>query len=213
MSYLFLVKDQLTTFLCSLQDLLAAKHDVTKETLPTKIDILMSDGLAEEVAREKLELSPNFKVEEYGLQLRFYQEDRVIGIKGYCLKNFSKPDCSSDARWGKVSIPLASFRKNEVKLNKGLERRQIKMGLSTAYIRKIARNKEGKEFECSYIRAGGGFTDNHWHDEIDVEHIIHTRIEQQKQVKIAGKKSDGDLENSPPYCGKLDAFVEYETAE
>ena len=86
MSYIFLVKDQLATFLCSLQDLLAAKHDVTKENLPPKIEILMNKGLAEEVAREKLEISPNFKVEEYGLQLRFYQEDRVIGIKGYCLK-------------------------------------------------------------------------------------------------------------------------------
>ena len=199
MSYLFLVKDQLTTFLCSLQDLLAAKHDVTKETLPTKIHILMSDGLAEEVAREKLELSPNFKVEEYGLQLRFYQEDRVIGIKGYCLKNFSKPDCSSDARWGKISIPLASFRKNEVKLNKGLERRHIKMGLSTAYVRRITHNKENEKIECSYIRAGGGFKTNHWHDEIDVEHIIRTRIEQQRQVKIAGKNSNEDLENNPPY--------------
>ena len=104
MSYLFLVKDQLTTFLCSLQDLLNSKHDVIKETLPTKIPILMSDGLVEEVTREKLELSPSFKVEEYGLQLRFYQEDRVIGIKGYCLKNFSKPDCSSEARWGKLVL-------------------------------------------------------------------------------------------------------------
>ena len=50
------------------------------------------------------------------------------------------------------------------------------MGLSTAYIRKLARNKEGTNIECSYIRAGGGFTDDHWHDEIDVEHIIQTRI-------------------------------------
>ena len=52
MSYLFLVKDQLKTFLCSLQDLLNAKHDVIKETLPTKVPILMSDGLVEEVTRE-----------------------------------------------------------------------------------------------------------------------------------------------------------------
>ena len=62
------------------------------------------------------------------------------------------------------------------------------MGLSTAYVRKITHNREGREFECSYLRAGSGFNANHWHDEIDVENIIQTRIEQQKQVKIAGKK-------------------------
>ena len=111
MSYVFLVEDQLATFLCSLQDVLAAKHDVTKKTLPKEIDIFMSDGLVEEVTREKLELSPSFKVEEYGLQLRFYQKDREVGIQGYCFKNFNKPECSSDARWGKINIPLASFRK------------------------------------------------------------------------------------------------------
>ena len=94
----------------------------------------MSDGSVEEVTREKLELSPSFKVEEYGLQLKFYQKDREVGIKGYCLKNFDKPECASDAKWGKIVIPLASFRKHEMKLNKGLERRKIQMGLSTPYV-------------------------------------------------------------------------------
>ena len=169
----------------------------------------MSDGSVEEVTREKLELSPSFKVEEYGLQLKFYQKDREVGIKGYCLKNFDKPECASDAKWGKIVITLASFRKHEMKLNKGLERRKIQMGLSTAYVRKIAHNNEGTEFECSYVRAGSGFKTNHWHDEIDVENIIQKRIEQHKQVRIAGKQNNGDLESILPYCGKKDAFVEY----
>ena len=86
MSYQFLTKDQLTTFLCSLQDLLNSKHEVVKETLPTRIPIIMSDGLVEAVTREKLELSPSFKVEECGLQLKFYQKDREVGIRGYCFK-------------------------------------------------------------------------------------------------------------------------------
>ena len=136
MPYVFLVKDQLHTFLCSLQDLLADKHKVTKENFPPKIEIFMDKDLEEEVAQEKLESSPNFKVEEYGLQIRFYQEDKVIGIKGYCLKNFASPDCSSDAWWGKICIPIASFRKNE-KLTKGLERTHMKMGLSNTYVRKL----------------------------------------------------------------------------
>ena len=135
--YVFLIKDQLHTFLCSHQDLLANKHEVAMKSFPPDVEIQMVEGLEEEVAREKLESSPNFKVEEYGLQIRFFQEDKVIGIKGYCLKNFERPDCSSNAHWGKICVQIASFRKNEVKLTKGLERRHIKMGLSKAYVRKI----------------------------------------------------------------------------
>ena len=56
MSYQFINKDQLTTFLCSLQDLLSSKHEIVKENLPARIPIIMSDGLVEEVTREKLEL-------------------------------------------------------------------------------------------------------------------------------------------------------------
>ena len=60
MSYIFLVKDQLANFLCSLQDLLTAKHDVTKETLPTKIPILMSDGLVSINIKQVEDSSPLF---------------------------------------------------------------------------------------------------------------------------------------------------------
>ena len=125
-------KDQLTTFLCSLQDLLSSKHEIVKENLPARIPIIMSDGLIEKIGREKLELSPSFRVEEYGLHIKFYQKDRQAGIMGFCLKNYNEPENDSDVRWGKIVIPLASFKRPEVKLNKGLERRRIKMGLSTA---------------------------------------------------------------------------------
>ena len=45
MTYVFLIKDQLHTFLCNLQDLLADKHEVTKENFPPKIKIFMDEGL------------------------------------------------------------------------------------------------------------------------------------------------------------------------
>ena len=152
----------------------------------------MDKGLEEEVAREKLESSPNFKVEEYGLQIRFFQEDKVIGIKGFCFKNFEWPNCSSNTRWGKIQVPIASFKKNEVKLTKGLERRQIKMGLSKAYVRKIG-YKDDKKIYCSFVKAGEGFTKDHWHDERDIEKLIGMRIEHQKQIKIAGNNNSEKL--------------------
>ena len=134
MKYVFLIKDQLRVFLCSLQDLLAEKHEITRNSFPANVKIQMVEGLEEEVAKERLESSPNFKVGEYGLQIRFVQEDKIIGIKGFCLKNYDWPDKSDNARWGKIYVELASFKKNNEKLTKGLERRHIQMGLSKAYV-------------------------------------------------------------------------------
>ena len=57
MTYQFINKEQLTIFLSSLQDLLGAKHDIIKEPLPAVIDINIVDGLAEEIGKEKLELT------------------------------------------------------------------------------------------------------------------------------------------------------------
>ena len=88
MKYVLLIKDQLQVFLGSLQDLLAGKHDIVRISFPPMVDIQLVEGLEEEVVREKLETSPNFKVGEYGIQLRFVQKDKIIGIHGFCLKNF-----------------------------------------------------------------------------------------------------------------------------
>ena len=88
-----------------------------------------------------------------------------------------------------------------MKLNKGLERRRIQMGLSTAYVRKVFHNSKGTEFGCSYVKAGSGFKTSHWYDEKDFENIIQKRIEQHKQVRIAGKQNNGDQDSILPYCG------------
>ena len=121
MTYVFPIKDQLRVFLGSLQDLLAGKHEIIRTSFQAKVNIQLVEGLEEEVAKEKLETSPNFKVGEYGIQLRFVQEDKIIGINGFCLKNFDWPDKPNDARWGKIYVELASLKKNNEKLCKGVE--------------------------------------------------------------------------------------------
>ena len=86
------------------------------------------------------------------------------------------------------------------------------MGLSKAYVRKVG-NKDNTEIYCSYIKAGQGFKDDHWHDEIYVEQIIKVRIEQHRQIKIAGNNSE-KLKNIPQFCGEPNAYVEiYEDGE
>ena len=98
------------------------------------VDIQLVEGLEEEVVREKLETSPNFKVGEYGIQLRFVQKDKIIGIHGFCLKNFAWPDEPENARWGKVYVQLATLQKtNEnslpADLNENLSTLKILSGI------------------------------------------------------------------------------------
>ena len=180
MEYVLLIKDQLQVFLGSLQDLLAGKHDIVRISFPPMVDIQLVEGLEEEVVREKLETSPNFKVGEYGIQLRFVQKDKIIGIHGFCLKNFSWPDEPNNARWGKIYVQLASLQKNNEKLCKGLEKRHIQMGLTKEYVRKVGR-KDNNTYYCSFVKAGQGFKVDHWHHDVDVERIIKVRIDRHKQ--------------------------------
>ena len=88
MAYVLLIKDQLEVFLDSLQKLIAGKHDIVEESFPPDVEFQLDDNVIVEVVKEKLESSPSFKVGEYGLQIKFVQTEKTIGIHGFCLKNF-----------------------------------------------------------------------------------------------------------------------------
>ena len=182
MTYQFVNREQLTVFLSSLQDLLGSKHEIIKEALPAEIDINLEDGLAEEVIAKKLELNPTFRTEEFGLQIKFYQKiNGKAGVVGYCWKNFDEPDKDNGCRWGKIDVHLATFRKPETKLNKGLELRRIRMGLSSSYIRRRCCKQNGDEmieFWGIYVKKGSGFNESHWREEKDFENIVTKRVEQ-----------------------------------
>ena len=109
MGYVLLIKDQLQVFLGSLQELIAGKHDIVKESFPTMVEFQLDENLEVEVVREKLETNPSFKIGEYGLQIRFVQTDKTIGIYGFCRKNFARPDEPGNAQWGKVYVKLATL--------------------------------------------------------------------------------------------------------
>ena len=175
MEYVLLIKDQLQVFLGSLQELIAGKHDIVKSSFPPSVNFQLVENLEVEVVREKLETSPSFKVGEYGLQLRFVQNDKIIGIHGFCLKNFARPDEPGNAQWGKVYVGLATLQKPNEKLCKGLEKRNIQMGLSKEYVRKVGR-RDDETYYCSFVKKGQGFTMDHWHHDEDVERIIKMRI-------------------------------------
>ena len=126
MAYVLLIKDQLQVFLGSLQELIAGKHDIVKSSFPPSVNFQLVENLEVEVVREKLETTPSFKVGEYGPQLRFVQTDKIIGIHGFFLKNFARPDEPGNAQWGKVYVGLATLQKPNEKLCKGLEKRNFK---------------------------------------------------------------------------------------
>ena len=181
MTYQFINKEQLTIFLSSLQDLLGAKHEIIREALPAVINIDIVDGLAEEVSGKKLELNPSFRTEEFGLQIKFYQKNGKTGVVGYCWKNFDEPEKDNGHKWGRIDVPLATFRKSETKLNKGLELRKIRMGLSGSYIRRLCCIQDGDEkikFWGSYVKKGSGFNESYWREEKDFENIVTKRVEQ-----------------------------------
>ena len=82
---MLLIKDQLQVFLGSLQELIAGKHDIVKESFPPDVKFQLDENLEVEVVKEKLDSSPSFKVGEYGFQIKFVQTEKSIGIHGFCL--------------------------------------------------------------------------------------------------------------------------------
>ena len=137
MTYVLLIKDQLKVFLDSLLKLIAGRHDIVEETFPPDVVFQLDDNVAVEVIKEKLESSPNFKQSEYGFQMKFIQSEKTIEIHGFCLKNFGDPDNPSGTQWGKIQVKLATLQKPTEKLSKGLEKRNVRMGLSKEYIRRV----------------------------------------------------------------------------
>ena len=137
MTYVLLIKDQLKVFLDSLLKLIAGKHDVVEESFPPDVKFQLDDNVIVEVVKEKLESSPNFKLNEYGFQMKFIQTEKTIEIHGFCLKNYGNPDDPDGAQWGKIQVKLATLQKPTEKLSKGLEKRNVRMGLSKEYIRRV----------------------------------------------------------------------------
>ena len=205
MTYVLLIKDQLKVFLDSLLKLIAGKHDVVEESFPPDVEFQLNDNVAVEVVKEKLDSSPNFKLSEYGFQMKFIQSEKTIEIHGFCLKNFGDPDNPSGTQWGKIQIKLATLQKPTEKLSKGLEKRNVRMGLSKEYIRRVE-DRGGEKCLYSFVTKGNGFLVSHWHQHEDVERIIKTRISRQKQIKIANG-SESDNKGGQLYCGDKDADV------
>ena len=69
--------------------------------------------------------------------MKFIQIEKTIEIHGFCLKNYGDPDNPAGAQWGKIQVKLATLQKPTEKLSKGLEKRNIRMGLSKEYIRRV----------------------------------------------------------------------------
>ena len=155
--------------------MIAGKHDIVKESFPPSVDFQLDENLKVEVVKEKLESSPSFKVGEYGFQIKFVQTEKSIGIHGFCLKNYGNPDDPDGAQWGKIQVKLATLQKPTEKLSKGLEKRNIRMGLSKEYIRRVG-TRDNVRCLYSFVKRGHGFLVDHWHQHEDVERIIKTRI-------------------------------------
>ena len=206
MTYVLLIKDQLEVFLDSLQKLIAGKHDIVEESFPPDVEFQLDDNVIVEVVKEKLESSPSFKLSEYGFQMKFIQVEKTIEIHGFCLKNYRDPDSPAGTQWGKVKVKLATLQRPTEKLSKGLQNRNIRMGLSKEYIRRV-RTRGSERCLYSFVKGGHGFLVNHWHQHDDVERIIKTRISKQKQIKIADG-SGSDNSGGKLYCGHEDAYIE-----
>ena len=204
MSYVLLIKEQLEVFFDSLRKLISGKHEILAEPFPPNVNFEFGDNVQVEVVKLKLDSSPNFKTSEYCFQCKLIQVEKDVEIHSFCYKNYELPDSSASPRWGKFAVKLATLSKAAEKLSRGLEQRTIKIGLSREYVRKIG-TFAGKTYFCSFVKAGNGFNQNHWHDHDDIEEIIKARLSTQKMVKIAG---NGEGVDNRICCGKKNAYVE-----
>ena len=198
MTYVLLIKEQLEVFLDSLRKLISGKHDIIEEPFPSNVTFEIDDNVQVEVVKLKLDSSPSFKPSEYGFQCKFIQIEKTIEIHGFCWKNYEIPDSSTNARWGKITVKLATLHKAAEKLSRGLEQRTIRIGLSREYVRKVGAIGDAKYY-CSFIKKGNGFKEDHWHDHDDIEKIIKARLNTQKLVKIAG---NGGSDGGKICCGQ-----------
>ena len=137
MTYVLLIKEQLEVFLESLRKLISGRHEMIEEPFPSKVKFEIDDNVQVEVVKLKLDSSPNFKPSEYGFQCKFIQIEKTVEIHMFCWKNYEIPDRSTEARWGKITIKLATLHKAAEKLSRGLEQRTIRIGLSREYVRKV----------------------------------------------------------------------------
>ena len=203
MTFQLVIKEQLCIFLNSLKTQIENKHVVVTESLPDYVNFEIGENMKTEALRLKLDMAPNFRPNEIGLQCKFIQSEKVISLWAFCLKDFKRLDVadSDTAVWGRAVIRLASLTKASEKLSRGLESRSIRIGLAREYIRMIG---ESNKFMV-FVSAGNGFKSSHWHEEEDVLDIVQYRLKAQKLIKLASEQRSEER----IYCGDKNAQVEY----
>ena len=203
MTFQLVIKEQLCIFLNSLKTQIENKHVVVTESMPDYVNFEIGENMKTEALRLKLDMAPNFRPNEIGLQCKFIQSEKVISLWAFCLKDFKRLDVadSDTAVWGRAVIRLASLTKASEKLSRGLESRSIRIGLAREYIRMVGESKKLMVF----VSAGNGFKSSHWHEEEDVLDIVQYRLKAQKLIKLASEQRSEER----IYCGDKNAQVEY----
>ena len=203
MTFQLVIKEQLCIFINSLKTQIENKHVVVTESLPDYVNFEIGENMKTEAVKMKLDMAPNFRPNEIGLQCKFIQSEKVISLWAFCLKDFKRLDVadSDTAVWGRAVIRLASLTKASEKLSRGLESRSIRIGLAREYIRMVGESKKLMVF----VSAGNGFKSSHWHEEEDVLDIVQYRLKAQKLIKLASEQRSEEK----IYCGNPNAQVEY----
>ena len=203
MTFQLVIKEQLCIFINSLKTQIENKHVVVTEGMPDYVNFEIGENMKTEALRLKLDMAPNFRPNEIGLQCKFIQSEKVISLWAFCLKDFKRLDVadSDTAVWGRAVIRLASLTKASEKLSRGLESRSIRIGLAREYIRMVGESKKLMVF----VSAGNGFKSSHWHEEEDVLDIVQYRLKAQKLIKLASEQRSEER----IYCGDKNAQVKY----
>ena len=134
---------------------------------------------------------------------RFYRTSEEAGIEGYCNANFNNPESQDlgEKTWGRMKIPLCSLTDGGASLDRGLKDRKVVFSSSCSNLRKkLSEDSWGK-----WILKSNEFLSSHWHSSSDFDQIVKKRVENSKQVKLAGRNGNEREENL--YTGEQDAEI------